>query len=278
MHRFILAFTLLAMAVAASADDAARPTPLRALLILGGCCHDYATQKDILKSGIEARANVAIDIIYSEDKSTAPPLEIYGNPNYADGYDVVIHDECAADVKDHAVVEAVLAPHRAGTPAVNLHCAMHSYRTAADVKQPTAPDTPDALWFDFLAIQSSGHGPQKPIAITFVDKAHPIVAGLTEWTTTKEELYNNIAVRPNAQIIARGVQEPNDKPNFTEAAVAWTAEYGAAKTKVFSTTIGHNNETVADGRYLDLVTRGLLWACDKLNADGGAAAGYGPAE
>ena len=37
------------------------------------------------------------------------------------------------------------------------------------------------------------------------------------------------------------------------------------KTKVFGTTLGHNNETVADARYLDLVTRGLLWSVDKLN-------------
>jgi len=31
-------------------------------------------------------------------------------------------------------------------------------------------------------------------------------------------------------------------------------EYLQSKTRVFSTTIGHNNETVADARYLDLVT------------------------
>ena len=30
-------------------------------------------------------------------------------------------------------------------------------------------------------------------------------------------------------------------------------------------TIGHNTATVSDVRYLDLVTRGLLWSCDKLN-------------
>ncbi len=34
---------------------------------------------------------------------------------------------------------------------------------------------------------------------------------------------------------------------------------------MFATTLGHNNETVADARYLDLVTRGLLWVGDKLN-------------
>ena len=33
--------------------------------------------------------------------------------------------------------------------------------------------------------------------------------------------------------------------------------------KVFATTIGHYNETMAEPKYLDMVTKGLLWACDR---------------
>ena len=51
--------------------------------------------------------------------------------------------------------------------------------------------------------------------------------------------------------------------------------HGDKKTKVWSTTIGHNNETVADAKYLDLVTRGILWSTGKIGADGKVAAGYG---
>lgn len=281
-----LATFLIAMAVIAfhqpaavcAAEAAARPAPLKALLILGGCCHDYTAQKDLLKAGIEGRANVVVDIIHSADTSTAPPIPIYGNPKYAEGYDVVIHDECSADIKDLAVVEGVLAPHRAGVPAVNLHCAMHSYRTAANVNKAIEPGTSESLWFDYLGIQSSGHGPQKPIAIVFTDKAHPVITGFADWTTIKEELYNNIVIREATHVLARGSQEPNTKPNFTESAVVWTSEYGDKKARVFSTTIGHNNETVADARYLDLVTRGVLWACGKIKDDGSAAEGYGAAK
>ena len=39
----------------ASSVSAADSKPLRLLLITGGCCHDYAKQKDILKNGIEER-------------------------------------------------------------------------------------------------------------------------------------------------------------------------------------------------------------------------------
>jgi hypothetical protein len=49
--------------------------------------------------------------------------------------------------------------------------------------------------------------------------------------------------------------------------VAWTNSYGDKNTRVFSTTLGHNNATVADDRYMQLITRGMLWACDKLNDD-----------
>ena len=45
--------------------------------------------------------------------------------------------------------------------------------------------------------------------------------------------------------------------------VTWVNQYG--KTRVFCTTLGHNTDTVADPRYLDLVTRGLLWSVGKLD-------------
>src|SRR5882672_490495 len=93
-----------------------RPKPLKALLIAGGCCHEYAVQKDILKQGLEKRVNVQVDFAYSSDNSGAPPLPILGNPDYARGYDVIIHDECAPAVVDLAAIQGVLAPHRAGIP------------------------------------------------------------------------------------------------------------------------------------------------------------------
>jgi hypothetical protein len=279
--------TMAVVALASLADAAAAQDtkPIKALLIAGGCCHDYKTQKDILKLGLEARANLVVDIIYCADGSTRPPIEIYGKPEYATGYDVILHDECAADISDAAVIEGVLKPHRNGIPGVNLHCAMHSYRIG-NPNEAATPGTPRALWFDYLGIQSSGHGAQLPILITQTDKAHPINQGLADWTTINEELYNNVKVREAAQSLARGKQilkqkkkEADGTESVTEKpveyVVTWVNQY-QDKTRVFSTTIGHNNETVADPRYLDLVSRGLLWACGKLDDQGQPLSGYGP--
>lgn len=278
-HRLLrLSFALLFSGASLPLVAASAPKPLHVLLITGGCCHDYNAQKDILKMGIEARANVIIDQVHTSDSTTHPPLAILGKPDYAKGYDLVIHDECAADINDPALVEAVLKPHRDGLPAVNLHCAMHSYRIG-NPNDPVTLGTPHGLWFEYLGLQSSRHDQQQPIAITFVDKKSPITKGMEDWTTIHEELYNNVHIFDHAHPLARGKQTVKEKDgtvkNF-DFVVAWTNEYGPKKTRVFSTTIGHNDETVADPRYLDLVTRGVLWATGHLNKDGTPAKGYGP--
>ena len=267
---------LLAVATTASISRAAEPNqdqagkkevkPLKALLVTGGCCHDYVHQMDILKAGLEARASIVVDQMHTDDVGTKFKFENYAKPNWAEGYDVVIHDECCADVKEPEFVEGILAEHKRGVPGVNLHCAMHSYRVSPDFDKPTIkPFTRDAMWFDYLGIQSSAHGAQLPIALTVLPANHPITKGMADWTTIKEELYNNIQVFEGATPLIRGKQGAGDKPGLNDTVIAWTNLYGDKKTRVFSTTLAHNNETVSDDRYLNLVTRGTLWACDKLN-------------
>ena len=244
--------------------DEPKVKPLRALLVLGGCCHDYAIQKELLSKGISARALVEITIAHDPDKSTSHLNPIYESATWATGFDVIIHDECSSDVKDLAVVDRILEPHRKGLPAVILHCGMHSYRSEGYPKAITP-------WFEFTGLQSTGHGPQEPIAIQLLPQSSPITEGLPNWTTINEELYNNSEGKlvSTARPIAMGKQKVKNNQGVestTECVVVWTNQYRDA-TKVFATTLGHNNDTVADDRYLDLVTRGLLWSCDKLNSD-----------
>ena len=276
--------TLLALAalVGLTSTLAAEQKPLRVLVVAGGCCHDYANQKDILKKGIEARLNATVTVAYDPTKSTKPLFDLYKNADWAKDFDVVVHDECAADITDQTYVANIVNAHRNGLPAVNLHCAMHSYRWG-NFKEPVKAGADNASWYEMLGLQSTGHGPQQPIAITFTDKAHPVTTGLADWTTVNEELYNNVQVL-TGKALATGTQkipEKKDKAGKVTPAkevtsiVVWTNEFGPNKTRIFSTTIGHNNSTVEDARYLDLVTRGLLWSVGKLEADGKPSAGFG---
>ncbi|MBS0207164.1 MAG: discoidin domain-containing protein [Planctomycetes bacterium] len=251
MRRIVVLMLVVASCGIGGAQETKRPRPVQALLITGGCCHDYAKQKEILKKGIESRAMVEVTLVHSSDSSTKARFDMYDSPDWAKGYDVVIHDECSADVKEMPYVDNILSAHKNGVAAVNLHCAMHCYRTGTDD------------WFKFVGIHSTGHGPQKPIDITFLDRVHPISKELENWTTINEELYNNVKLFDTTVPLARGRQDTGNK--VEDFVVAWANQFG--KARVFSTTLGHNNETVGDPRYLDLVTRGLLWSVDRLTPE-----------
>ena len=110
----LLVLPAIAAAMTLSASAAPAVKPLKALLIIGGCCHDYKTQKDILEAGIEARANIAVDVCYSADSNTKPTFTCYEKDTWAEGYDVIIHDECATDIKDLAMVNRILAMNATG--------------------------------------------------------------------------------------------------------------------------------------------------------------------
>ncbi len=252
---FVLSCAAALTAFNSAARAADESQPIRALLVAGGCCHDYKQQKDILTKGISARANVQWKIAYDPDTGTKHVNPIYGSDDWAKGFDVVVHDECTADVKDLKVIDRILKPHREGLPGVVLHCGMHCYRSQGWPKEVTP-------WFGFTGLPSTGHGRQAPIAVSYIDHESPISAHLADWTTINEELYNNSAghLLDTAHALARGKQ---DRQDFV---TVWTNTY-AGKTRVFCTTLGHNNETVGDARYLDLVTRGLLWSLDKLDAE-----------
>jgi len=266
-----------------AADNTVKP--LRVLIVAGGCCHEYDKQTMALKEGLESRLNAIVDVAYNPDKTTKATFEIYKAKDWSKDFDIIVHDECSADVTDPAYVNAILDAHKAGKPAVNLHCAMHSYRWG-NFREAVKPGADNAGWYEMLGIQSTGHGPQQPISITFTDKTHPITQGLVDWTTINEELYNNIQIL-TGKPLATGVQivppkakkgetlPPDAKPTKATAVVAWTNEFGPNKTKIFSTTIGHNTATVSDARYLNLITRGILWATGHLNGNGQPEQGYG---
>jgi type 1 glutamine amidotransferase len=222
--------------------------PIRALLICGGCCHDYTNQKDILPQGVSARADVEWTIA-QEGTDRNHKHSIYSKPQWWKGYDVIVHDECFGFVDDVDFVQGIVKAHEeAHLPIVALHCSLHSYRKANTM-----------AWSEMLGIRSFQHDKKAPIAVTFVARDNEIVKGLEDWTTPPDELYNNVKVYDKTVPLAKGKQM--QAKGEIEAIVAWTSEFKG--NRVFCTTLGHGNDTVGDARYLDLVTRGLLWAVNQ---------------
>src|SRR5438874_6953760 len=86
--------------------------PIRALLVIGGCCHDYAKQKDLITKGVSSRANVQWVIAYDPDTTTKHLNPVYAKDDWYKGFDLIVHDECSSDVKDVDTINKILKPHR----------------------------------------------------------------------------------------------------------------------------------------------------------------------
>lgn len=242
---------MLLVAPLASAEEKQEIKPIRALLITGGCCHDYGKQKHILPEAISKRANVEWVVVHQGGSRTDAKIPFYENKDWAKGFDVVVHNECFASVPDPAWTAGILKPHREGVPAVVIHCAMHCYRDKTDE------------WFKFLGVTSRRHGANYPFEVVNLEPDNDIMKGFGEkWTTPKGELYIIEKLWPSAKPLAHAMSR--DTKN-NEVCI-WTNMYND-RTRVFGTTIGHHNEEMSDEVFQNYVTRGLLWACDKLNDD-----------
>lgn len=253
--------SLFPLAVPVRADDSKPAKPLRALLITGGCCHDYEAQKVIITKGISARAPVDWTIVHEGGSSQDHKISLYANPDWAKGYDVVVHNECFGAVGDREHIKRIVDAHRNGVPAVMIHCSMHSYRALASDE-----------WRECLGVTTRRHGPQQPLEVKNLAPDNPIMKGFPAvWTTGNEELYAIEKVWPGTVPLAQAYAVDNKKDHV----VIWTHPFG--KGRVFGTTLAHHSTTMRDHVYLDMLTRGLLWACDKLENDGTPKPGYGVA-
>ncbi len=101
----------------------------------GGCCHDYQVQGPLIKEVIESTLNAEVIIENASSRKTDATFKSYEKDDWAAHYDLIIHNECTANVTDKAYVNRILQAHKNGVPAINLHCAMHSYRWG-DFKKP----------------------------------------------------------------------------------------------------------------------------------------------
>ena len=250
MNGFVGTVVMLIAQSAVGADEPVKP--IRALLVTGGCCHDYAKQKVILSEGVSDRANVEWHIVQQGGSATNSKIPLYENPDWAKGFDVIVHNECFAEIKEPEWTKRVLKPHKEGLPAIVIHCSMHCYRDGTDE------------WFKFLGVTSHGHGSHYAFDVVPVEanKSHPILKNFGDkWRTPNGELYLITKLWDTATPLAQAMSTQTKK---METCV-WTNEYGEKKTRVFGTTIGHYNEEFEDPVFLDYVTRGLLWSVGKLD-------------
>jgi type 1 glutamine amidotransferase len=239
------AFSILFLA---AANSHGADKPIRALIVTGGCCHNYAFQSQAITQAVSKVANVQWTILQDPRTGTRGEIDLYKDPHWADSYDIVIHNECFADTNDPEYICRLTAAHKAGKPAIVIHCAMHTYRAA------TVDD-----WREFLGVTSRRHDHMSKYPVKAAEPKHPVMKDFPDtWTTPPDELYVIEKLWPTTKALATSVSEEDGKTY----PVVWTHEYGTAR--VFGTTFGHSDDTFRDPVFLNYLSRGFLWATGKL--------------
>lgn len=243
-------FALLALASIPSAQQRGQRPPqptgprINALVVSGGCCHDYALQGKLLVDAVSRSLPVDWTVAIQGGRGTTGEMPIYKNPDWAKGFDIVVHNECLADVTDEALIKRITDAHKGGPPAIVIHCAMHTFRASTG-------DT----WREFLGVTTKRHTKSHNIAVKISAPDHPVMRGFkADWTTPIDELYVLDKFWPRSQALASGVS-PEDQKEYP---LAWVSDYHG--TRVFGTTLGHSNDTWNDPVFQDLMTRGFKWA------------------
>lgn len=233
---------------------------IKALVVSGGCCHDYTGQDKIVMDVIRKVLPVDWTVVYQGGTARESKIPLYSDPNWIRGFDIVFHNECFGFVDDADYLRRITSAHRAtGIPAVFTHCSLHSYRMV------TVDD-----WRELLGVTSRRHTAAHPIAVNWVAKADPLVKGLKEdWTTPTDELYVIEKTWPNTKVLATAVSPETGHEVYP---VVWTNDYYGAR--VFGTSLGHQ-ESWNDPTFQELLVRGFKWALKKdLSAPPAADARY----
>jgi uncharacterized protein len=228
------------IAISAQAAD----KQLKALILTGGCCHNYAFQSQAITQAIGKVAKVEWTILQDPSTGTRGKTNPYDDPNWAAPYDIIIHNECFADTDDAEYIRKITKAHANGKPAMVIHCAMHTYRASKEDD-----------WREFLGVTSRRHDHMSKYPVKPADASHPIMKGFPElWTTPSDELYIIEKFWPNSKALATSVSERDGKTY----PVAWVNDYKG--TRVFGTTFGHSDETFRDPVFLNLLNNAFLWA------------------
>lgn len=160
MSKIAASVAMFAMAALIAAPAVyAQEDPIQVLQVTGGGAHDYENQQHILSEGIAERIDAEIDTFFYEGDVNAMEIAFFEDPEWIEGYDVVLYNKCwAANVEggEGWVVENIITPHvENDIPAVFVHGTLHSYRYHDDAED----------WHRFIGVSSFRHQEHVPFTV-----------------------------------------------------------------------------------------------------------------
>ena len=231
------------------------PEPMNALILSGGVAHPYPETSRKLAAilervGCRSRVTEDFDILRSpamKDFDIVVLNCVYctfkDKPDWRDTHGQAFSEANRAGLLNHL---------RAGKGLLALHCA-----TICFDDWPEFPDILGASW----QWGKSGHAPYGECHVKVCTNAHPIVAGIGDFTIT-DELYTFPVVTDTLEPFMTA------EWNGAKHPLAWVRSYG--KARVCYLALGHDTDSFANGVFQKLLQRSALWVAGRL-VNGGAA-------
>src|SRR4051812_1267066 len=106
----VAAVFLLAFVPPTSGQQPAAPQPrINALIVSGGCCHDYSGEARVLMDAVGRVLPVDWTAVVQGGTGTRGSMPVYAAADWAKRFDIVVHNECLADVDDPAYIRKITA-------------------------------------------------------------------------------------------------------------------------------------------------------------------------
>lgn len=238
---FVLATTTVAIAAAADPVYRWRSAAGRhdVLWLGGGHWHDTLLSASLLRAPLEGSG--AFHVTYTEQ--TAALLR-------SDRAAVLVLHGMLADITPDEE-QALLAAVAGGKPLLVLHAASASFRQPPPASVDPVAKHPE--FYRMLGGHVQRHPPLGPVTVKVVKPAHPVTAGVADFTI-QDELFLFRALEPDNEVLLTTAHQGEIVP------LAWTRLW--QRGRVVHLSLGHDRRAVAHPAYQQLVLQALSWLAD----------------
>jgi uncharacterized protein len=245
MRQFTIALlsVLLLTGLVASAQTAAKTSPIKVLLITGDDAAPAHNWKEMAEATKEVlMASGKFDVTVSEQMT---PLD---SADALKAYDLIFlarfnRQGTLSDQGKENLANFV----RGGKGFAVSHLASASFKEWAEFKQLCGRN-----W----VMGTSGHGPRAIFKAKIVNQTHPITQGLKDFEAD-DELYAKLQGDTPINVL---IEADSDWSKKTEP-LAFTLNYG--KGRVFHEAFGHDGKAIKNPSVARLIVQGCTWAAGK---------------
>mgnify|MGYP001942906014 CR=1 FL=1 len=237
-----------------------------------GSYHDYTYQRKQFEK-LAVSKGWKLNVLSGTHEQVEQQLAT--DKDFGAGSDVIVYNMCMAHCANPEVPHNIMKQtQEKGIPAILTHCSLHSFwptfkeqgenaihpgdahakvHTRKDLLaewKTTHPGEAFPAWPNFTGLASTSHSPQGFVKCTVLDKEHPAVSGVSDFTSVKgEELYYNFINEqdsPQSKLVLKGEIESGQT-----AVVLWENPF--AGSKVISFSLGHDSEQWTQTEFLKVL-------------------------